>query len=194
MRELGTLGDGDEEKIKDRLIRDSLESMFISYQSDDDSLFALHHGVLTAREVMEVAKEKTVDPGEDLALYDSHMFRELAEENLSAAMDLLADLPPQEREKVKADAARGASRDMRPDVFLELTESVNATGNEELQGVLQEAWNNQATMQLRRFGAFYLDWVKSLPPGENKTRALAGIQRSKYPRFAAEAGKILTEP
>ncbi len=191
MRELGTLGEGDEDEIKGRMIRDSLESLFISYKSEDDSLFSLHHGVLSAREVMEIAREKTVDPGEDHALYNSHMFRELAEENLSAAMDLLADMPPQEREKVKADAARGASRDMRPDVFLKLTESVNAAGNEEL---LQEAWNNQAAMQLRRFGAFYMDWVKSLPPGENKTRALTSIQRSKYPRFAAEAGKILKEP
>ncbi|RYD40065.1 MAG: hypothetical protein EOP85_14880 [Verrucomicrobiaceae bacterium] len=194
MRELGTLGEVDEEQVKDRLIRDSLENLFISYRSDDDSLFSLHHGVVTAREVAEAARERTVDPGEDRALYNSHLFRELAEGNLSAAMDLLADMPAQEREKVKADAALGASRDMKPAVFLELAESVNAAGDEDLQGVLQEAWKNQAAMQLRRFGTFYLDWVRSLPPGENKKRALIGIQQSKYPRLSAEAGKILKEP
>lgn len=194
MRELGTLGDADEEQIKRRLISSTLDKWFTSGKNDDDSLFALHHGMLTTREVAEMAGDNTLAPGENRVAYDSEMFRALAQENLTAAMDLLEGMPPHEREKVKAEAASGAGRDMRPDDFFQLTESVNAGGDEELQAKLQDAWNTRAATQLPRFGRFYLDWVKTLPAGENKTRALKSIRQGGLPKLAAEASEILNEP
>lgn len=194
MRELGTLQEMGADRTKNEMIYASLRNCFNSNGNNDDFLFSLRHGALTANEVVELSKDKTLDPGTHRAEYNSQMFRTLAEENLPAAMELLAGMSAADQEKQKAYAARWWFRDTNPNEFYQLTESV-AASDDGMKSLLQGAWDDKTYANLSRFGASYLEWIKSLPEGENKTRALRSIQSvgsgNGYPRLALEAGNLL---
>jgi hypothetical protein len=191
MRELGTLGRMGEGTTKNEMIFSTLRQFFSGEGNQDDLLYQLRHGEMTAREVADVAAQKTFDPGAHRNEYNSQMFRTLAEENLPAAMELLDGMSAAEREKQKAYAARWWFRDAKPDEFFKLVESVDCTGNESLKSMLQESWNDKVSGNLSRYGAAYLDWIEALPEGENRTRALVSVTRSGNPTLAAKAGNLL---
>ncbi|MES2921304.1 MAG: hypothetical protein V4819_07150 [Verrucomicrobiota bacterium] len=192
MRELGTLEGMGANRTKNEMIYASLRNCFNSNGNNDDFLFGLRHGALTASEVVELAKDKTVDPGVHRAEYNSQMFRTLAEENLPAALELLAGMDAAAQEKEKAFAARWWFRDTNPNEFYQITESV-VEADDGMKSMMQDSWNDKASANLSRFGSSYLEWIKSLPDGENKTRALKSVQASggKYPKLALEAGNLL---
>lgn len=193
MQELGTLQRMGEDRTKNEMIFASLRGCFHSSDHKDDFLFGLRHGALTASEVVELTRDKTLDPGEHRAEYNSQMFRTLAEENLPAAMDLLAGMPAAEQKMQKADAARWWFRDTNPAEFYQLVESIDTSGDESLKTMMQDSWNDKAPANLSRFGASYLEWIRALPDGENKTRALRSVHANsgKYPKLALEAENLL---
>lgn len=193
MAELGTLRDG-EDRTKNEMIFNSLRRTFDSWSSESDLLYKFRHGALDARETVELASQETPDPGKHAGEYNSQMFRTLAEENLPAALELLAGMPPGQQEKEKAYAARWWFRDSNPSEFYRMAESVDTGGDESMNSLMQDAWNDKAYGNLQRFGSGYLEWVKSLPDGPNKTRALKSIQVAGGTRFSnlsKEAGNLL---
>jgi hypothetical protein len=192
MKELGTLQNMGEDRTKNEMIFTSLMNYFRSNRNDDDYLYGFRHGEFTAAEVVDLAADKTLDPGAHRGEYNSQMFRTLAEENLPAAMELLAGMDAATQEKEKALAARWWFRDTNPNEFYQLAESV-AEGDDGMKSMMQDAWNDKAPANLSRFGASYLEWIRSLPEGENKTRALKSVQANggRYPKLALEAGNLL---
>ncbi|GAA5123679.1 hypothetical protein JIN84_11685 [Luteolibacter yonseiensis] len=190
----GTVKKKDEEWIADGMIRNSLRNCFNADGGDDDSLFGFRHGVLDVGEVLKLAKANTVDPGDYRSAYDSQLFRTLAEENPHAALGMLTGMPPKEQEKQKADAARAWSNNINPDAFFRLTESVDTTGDDGLQASLQDAWDRKSHARIHAYGTSYLEWIKTLPTGANKTRALKSIAQGGFSQLSVEAGKLLNQP
>jgi hypothetical protein len=196
MDELGTLQKTGADRAKNEMIFNSIMGAFHAYGSDSDRLFSLRHGVMTAQEVAEQVAQETPDPGKHRGEYNSQMFRTLAEENLPAAMDMLAGMSAADQEKQKAYAARWWFRNVDPDDFYKLTDGLVRSDDASVRGMMQDAWNDKAGGNLQRFGPAYLEWIKSLPDGENKTLALRSVQNvggASHARLAAEAGNLLKQ-
>jgi hypothetical protein len=196
MDELGTLQKTGADRAKNEMIFNSIMGAFHGYGSDSDMLFSLRHGVMTAQEVAEQVAQETPDPGKHRGEYNSQMFRTLAEENLPAAMELLAGMSAADQEKQKAYAARWWFRNVDPDDFYKLTDGLVRSDDASVRGMMQDAWNDKARGNLQRFGPAYLEWIKSLPDGENKTLALRSVQNvggASHARLAAEAGNLLKQ-
>lgn len=196
MAELGTLQKIGADRAKNEMIFNSLRNAFFNSNSEDDSLYSLRHGVMTAGEVVDLVAKETPDPGNHRGEYTSQMFRTLAEENLPAAMEILSGMSPADQEKQKAYAARWWFRETNPNEFYKLTEELNASGDESVKSMLQDAWNDKANSNLSRFGPAYLEWIKALPDGENKTLALKSVQNvasGRNAKLGVEAGILLKQ-
>ncbi len=188
---LGTLGNIGEDRAKNEMIFNSIRNRFFGRETDD-SLYGLRHGTLTAGEVLARAVETMPDPGKHTGEYNSQMFRTMAEENLPAAMELLSGMPPQQQEKEKALAARWWFRDADPQDFFNLVQDLNATGDGATKAMMQDAWNDKSRAYLDRYGASYLEWVRALPDGVDRTQALRSVAASgSNPRLAAQARNLL---
>jgi hypothetical protein len=188
---LGTLGNIGEDRAKNEMIFNSIRNRFFG-RDTDDSLYGLRHGTMTAAEVLARAVETMPDPGKHTGEYNSQMFRTMAEENLPAAMELLSDMPPEQQEKEKALAARWWFRDADPQDFFNLVQDLNATGDDGTKAMMQDAWNDKSRAYLDRYGASYLEWVRALPEGVDRTQALKSVAASgSNPRLAAQARTLL---
>lgn len=196
MGELGTLQKIGADRAKNEMIFNSLRTAFYNSNSDDDILYGLRHGVMTAGEVAGLVAKNTPDPGAHRGEYNSQMFRTLAEENLPAAMEVLSGMSPADQELQKAYAARWWFREVNPNEFYKLTEELNASGNESVKSMMQDAWNDKANSNLSRFGPAYLEWIKTLPDGTNKTLALRSVQNvasGRNAKLGVEAGNLLKQ-
>lgn len=196
MDQLGTLQKTGADRAKNEMIFNSIMGAFHAYGSDSDKLFSLRHGVMTAQEVAEQVAQETPDPGKHRGEYNSQMFRTLAEENLPAAMEMLAGMSAADQEKQKAYAARWWFRNVDPDDFYKLTDGLVRSDDASVRGMMQDAWNDKTSGNLQRFGPAYLEWIKALPDGENKTLALRSVQNvggARHARLAAEAGNLLKQ-
>lgn len=188
---LGSLGSMGEDRVKNEMIFNSIRNRFFGRETDD-SLYGLRHGTLTAAEVIERAQETMPDPGKHAGEFNSQMFRTLAEENLTAAMQMLSGMPAEQQEKEKAYAARWWFRDADPDDFYNLVRDLNATGDDSTKAMMQDAWNDKARFHIGRYGAAYLDWIKALPDGVDKTQALRSVVAAGgNARLAAQARNLL---
>jgi hypothetical protein len=189
---LGAFGNMGEDRVKNEMIFNSIRNRFFGRETDD-SLYGLRHGTLTAAEVVERAQETMPDPGKHAGEFNSQMFRTLAEENLPAAMQMLSGMPPQQQEQEKALAARWWFRDADPDDFYNLVRDLNATGNDSTKAMMQDAWNDKARGHIGRYGEAYLDWIKALPDGVDKTQALRSVVAAGgNARLAAQARNLLS--
>ncbi len=196
MAELGTLQKIGADRAKNEMIFNSLRTAFFNSNLEDDVLYSLRHGVMTAGEVVDLVAKQTPDPGNHRGEYTSQMFRTLAEENLPAAMEILSGTSPADQEKQKAYAARWWFREVNPNEFYKLTEELNASGDESVRSMMQDAWNDKANSNLSRFGPAYLEWIKTLPDGANKTLALKSVQNvasGRNARLGVEAGNLLKQ-
>ncbi len=163
---------------------------------DRDWSFAFRNGEATAQEIMDLVAAGTPElaKSEPDALR-MHVFRELAEENPAAAMELLKDLPEDQRSNQALFAARTHFNDVEPQKFLELVQQIPADTPEQWEDRL-DTWNLRGFTNHGRLQDGYVDWVQALPPGLDREMALYSLARvvnESNPKLAADLRNQVTD-
>jgi len=164
---------------------------------DRDWAFAFRNGEATADEIMTVISTGSPDLAKSQPdeLRD-YVFRELSEENPTAAMVLLKDMPEDKRGEFALLVSRTHFNDVEPSKFLELLEQVPSDTPEQWEGRL-DAWNLRGFKNNERLQDGYVEWVRALPPGLDREMALYSLARAvnaKNPGLAEDLRSQVSDP
>lgn len=137
-----------------------------------DYRYAFRHGAMTADEILAAVREAFPE----LAAASDfetrvQVFSELAPEDAQAAFSLIAHLPEEQRNLTVINQSRLTFRDTPPDAFYD---TINlATGPDSAEAAHQRAdtWFTYGSSAYRKYGEYYLDWVRELPAGVNRDAA-----------------------
>ena len=125
------------------------------------------------------------------------VFLTLAQSNTTAALELLANLPEEERYRKVTDLSQQRLGEGDPKHLLELFEAVPFNPE---YGTMQErlqAWSRLTGRAYRRYGDDYIEWIRKMPSGVNRDMALsalAGRIEKDDPAQAAALQAEKTEP
>ncbi len=156
-----------------------------------DYRFAFRHGTMSAEEVLAAVKREFPE----LAAASDfetrvRVFNELAAEDPAAAAVLLEGLSKEERALAVLHQARWTFRDIAPDAFLGMIGLAADFDSPQATADRLDAWRNFNSHAYPRYGDDYLDWVRALPPGPDRTAARAALadqlSRSNEPELAQE--------
>ena len=86
---------------------------------------------------------------------------------------------------------------VNPDRFHQVISSLDTGGDDAMASALHEAWKSKTESNLERFGEDYLEWVKALPAGQNRTWAIECLRdaaKNSHPRVSRAAAELLENP
>ena len=165
--------------------------------AERDWAHAFRTGEATAQEVLDTISAGTPDlaKAEPDAIREQ-VFRNLAEENPTRAMELLENLPEAERDQLALFTSRSHFDSVEPHKFLELLEQVPADTPEQWEGRL-DAWNRRGFTNHERLQDGYVEWIQQLPPGIDREMGLYSLARAVdagNPELAIELRGQVTDP
>lgn len=157
----------------------------------------LRLGEITASDVMEGARSAlpslAKEQSEELR---DRIFGELAAINATSAMELISNLPLQQRERAMMKAAITVAGQGDPQHMLELASTMPPTlstpANERFQ-----MWSRAAAPSYAKYGESYVSWVTDMAPGIERDWALSGISmhfRTSDPEKSAQLAALKTLP
>lgn len=158
--------------------------------NDDDWHFAFRHGEATAAEVLNAAMVAMPDFETRREEVASQLFRQLAEDNQAAAMELIADQSNEDIAWARTNSTRWAFFGVNPNDVHSWTSDTADLNNPHQDNAFHEGWRDRSGSNLSRFGDEYLQWAIALPDGKQRTMALEGIigsTKSKKPHIAEQA-------
>ncbi len=162
-----------------------------------DWAFAFRKGEATAEGILAMVTAGTPGLAErEPAALRMHLFRELAEESPAKAMELLNDLPEDERGEEVLFVSRTHFDGVEPDKFLELLQQVPANTPQQWESRL-DTWNRRSFTNNERLQDGYVEWVQALPPGLDRDMAhysLARAVNESNPSLAASLRGEVVDP
>jgi hypothetical protein len=177
-----------------RFIHRDISNYLFDGNADDDWLFWFRSGEVSAKQVYDAVLEHIPDPGSEMKEFKSQMFRHLAEEDPTRALELYADVPQNAQDWQKAYATRWWFTGTNPDDFYQLTSSISYKNDPKMQKFLRQSWTDKSGINLERYGEGYVEWVESLPEGRDRQWALEGLEhasRDKAPGIHREVIHLL---
>ncbi|MGJ8696005.1 MAG: hypothetical protein ACSHYF_06790 [Verrucomicrobiaceae bacterium] len=195
IREIGELG-GSPFNVSERNFKTGVVTGGVRrfIDSEGDWGYALRHGEVTAKEVMEAAREAMPQAAEHESEFRSQLYRHLAEDNPEAALLLFDGWKADAQKWQQIYAARWWFNNVDPEKFYELNTAIPMpVWDERVQKDLWAGWQAKTQVNLTRFGEDYLGWVKTLPDDVHRSRALQTLiheSKAEYPGIAREAQEI----
>lgn len=137
-----------------------------------DWRYAFRNGAVTADEVYRGMISQLPDLAsaspEALRL---QLYKELAEDNGTAALKLLDDLPADKRWETAIKSPRWMFNDINPQDFYNFLQQIPAEPSEEVWTMRLGAWADRSNRNHNRLGSDYVQWVESLPQGVDREMA-----------------------
>lgn len=135
----------------------------------------LRMGEISAREVMEEARRALpVVAAEQAGEFREWMFSELVSINPVSAMEVISDLPLQQREGSMIRAAMSVAGQADPQHLLELVSTMPPTMATPANARFQ-MWVRAAKPCYDKYGESYVSWVTGMSPGIERDWALSGL-------------------
>jgi hypothetical protein len=177
---LEIIAKGEPNKDKEQLALE-LGSRDVSKALDDasrDWRFAFRSGKVTFEEVYEavVADLPELAAGSPDAIR-LQVFKELAEENGTAALEALAHTPEPDKWALALKPAQWMYHGVDPQKFYDYLQNIPANDPALYQARL-ESWVWHSAGNLAAYSRDYVDWVKAMPEGVDREMAAIGILRS----------------
>ena len=137
-----------------------------------DWRYAFRNGAVTADEVYQGMISQLPDLAsaspEALKL---QLYKELAEDNGTAALKLLDDVPAEKRWETAMKSPRWMFNDINPQDFYNFLQQIPAEPNEEVWTLRLGAWADRSNRNHNRLGSDYVQWVEALPQGVDREMA-----------------------
>lgn len=137
-----------------------------------DYRYAFRHGAMTADEILAAVRETFPELA---AAPDSEtrvrVFNKLASEDAQAAFSLIAHLPEEQRNLAVIHQSRWTFRDTPPDAFYDTINLAPGPDSAEAGAQRADTWFTYGSSAYRKYGEYYLDWVRELPAGVNRDAA-----------------------
>lgn len=194
IRSLGGADGTNDHDLQSRMIAGQVQNFL---NSSGDWLYQFRNGIVTADEVLAAALEAAPDPGPAMNEFRSQIYRHLLEDDSAAASKLLSGLSESDRKWQDVYALRWWFTGVNPDRFFEVISQFDSGGDAKMDAALWDAWKAKSRSNLERFGEDYLDWVKALPEGKNRTWAIESLQeaaKTSHPRVFRAAAELLKNP
>lgn len=194
IRSLGGAEGTSDHDLQSRMIAGQVQNFL---NSGGDWLYQFRNGVVTADEVFAAALKNSPDPGPAMNEFRSQIYRHLLEDDSAAASKLLSGMSEGDRKWQDVYALRWWFTGVDPDRFFEVISQFDSGGDTKMDAALWDAWKAKSQSNLRRFGEDYLEWVKALPEGRNRTWALESLQeaaKNSNPRVFRAAAELLKKP
>lgn len=194
IRSLGGAGGTSDHDLQSRMIAGQVHNFL---NMGGDWLYQFRNGMVTADEVLAAALEASPDPGPAMNEFRSQIYRHLLEEDSAAASRLLGGMSEADRKWQDVYALRWWFTGVNPDRFFEVISQFDSGGDPKMDAALWDAWKTKSQSNLKRFGEDYLEWVKALPEGRNRTWAIESLQeaaKNSNPRVFRAAAELLKKP
>lgn len=194
IRSLGGADGTNDHDLQSRMIAGQVRDFL---NSDRDWLYQFRNGLVTADEVLAAALEASSDPGPAMNEFRSQIYRHLLEDDSAAASKLLSGLSESDRKWQDVYALRWWFTGVNPDRFFEVISQFDSGGDAKMDAALWDAWKAKSRSNLERFGEDYLEWVRALPEGKNRTWAIESLQeaaKNSHPRVFRAAAELLKKP
>ncbi len=105
------------------------------------------------------------------AAIKNQLFKELAEDNGTAAMGLLDGMPETEKWETALKPARWMFFGVNPQEFYNFLQQIPANPSPEAWQARLESWSAHSAPNHQQLGSEYVDWVKNLPDGPDREMA-----------------------
>lgn len=165
---------------KDPFIRDQITEYLSRMSWTDDSAlsdwrFRLRHGQISAAEVMaEVRRAMPEAAASEPDLLARNVYQHVATYDPEGAMDLLAELPVADREKLMLESAFSSAGTGNPQALLGLVNTLPSHSGSNADERFR-VWLRAANPNVAKHGDSYGAWVMALPPGAERDMALSGL-------------------
>jgi hypothetical protein len=187
----------------DHFVRDQITDYLNRMNWMEDSTlgdwrFRLRHGQISATEVMtEIRKAMPDAAASEPDLMLRSVFKHVAAHDPEGAMDLLAELPVADREKLMLESAFFSAGAGNPQALLGLVNTLPSHAGSDANERFR-VWLRAANPNVAKHGDSYGIWVMALPHGPERDMALSGLAahfEADDPQAAAayRAAKTLPE-
>lgn len=164
----------------DHFVRDQITDYLNRMNWMEDSTlgdwrFRLRHGQISATEMMAEMRKAMPDAAAsepDLML--RNVFQHVAPHDPEGAMDLLAELPVADREKLMLESAFFSAGAGNPQALLGLVNTLPSHAGSDANERFR-VWLRAANPNVAKHGDSYGAWVMALPHGAERDMALSGL-------------------
>ncbi|WP_035614074.1 hypothetical protein [Haloferula sp. BvORR071] len=196
MANLEWLKDATPEKLREGALK-QISTVDINelMRNGPDYRYAFRHGAMTADEILAEVKAKFPELAA-ASDYETRVrvFNELASEDAEAAFALISNLPQEERNLAVIHQSRWTFRDTSPDAFFAMINLAPGPDSSDAATQRADAWQNYGSSAYGRYGDYYVDWVRELPPGVNRDAARASLAAAARQRKNDALAKEFEKP
>lgn len=160
----------------------------------DDWHFAFRHGEASANDVLDAAMKTMPDFASRRGEVASQLFRQLAEDNPDAAVELIAGQSDSNIAWARTNSTRWAFFSVNPNDVHNWIEGTASLDDPKQDAAFAEGWRGRSGSNLHRFGGEYVQWAGNLPAGPQRKMVLEGIianSKTSNPDLAERAGNLL---
>lgn len=179
MKNLAWLKDATPEALRESALK-QISTVDINelMKTGPDYRYAFRHGAMTADEILAAVRE-TFPELAAASDYETRVrvFAELASEDAQAAFSLIAHLPEEERNLAVILQSHWTFRDTPPDAFYDTINLAPGPDSAEAAPQRADAWFSYGSSAYRKYGEYYLDWVRELPAGVNRDVARSTLAK-----------------
>ncbi|MDB6076554.1 MAG: hypothetical protein JWO82_301, partial [Akkermansiaceae bacterium] len=184
-------GNNDPKAESKRMCTQDVEAIMSNGPVDWSHLYKV--GGATAEEILAAVGAGTPDiAATDPEGLRREVFQHLAEQSPVKAMELLADLPEDQRNSTALLAARTYFTDVDPSLFLTLLQQI-PSDTPELREQRLDTWNMRASTNYLRLDDAFVDWIHALPPGLDREMALYSTARAAQAANKDLAARLRSE-